>query len=189
MKRLIYSVVCLIVFSFVVSGCLTVEKKEYKIHLTGKTSGNGTIKYVNILSQKENEKDVSMKDFAELITDYIQGDKVNNDFQGIKIINKKVFEENGVLCAEFSFEFDSLKHMKIFQYDKDSPYMLLIQNSYSSEAYDSSNGEYNLDSLPIIFWKKGTKDFEWKTKLTSDLSNTVSLLDQYKAWEKNKKND
>jgi hypothetical protein len=186
MKKLIYSVVIIIVLTFIISGCLTVEKKEYKIQLTGKTSGNGTIKYINIVSQKEDNKDVSMKDFAELITDYIQGDKITNDFPGIKVINKKVFEENGVLCAEFSFEFDSLSHVKVFQYDKDSPFMLVLKESYSSEEYDSSNGEYNLNNLPIIFWKKGTKDFEWKTKL-SDSSNTVSLLEQYKSWEKNKK--
>jgi len=188
MKNRLFSILILITAIIFISGCLTVEKKEYKVKLTGPTSGRGTIKYINIVSQKDDGKDVSMKDFAELITDYIEGDKVKNDFPGISNVNKKIFEENGVLCAEFSFDFDSLHQIKLFKYDTDSPYMLMVKESFSNEEYEESDGEYNINNMPIIFWKKFTKAFYWKTKMSGDMSNTIGLLDQYKSWEKSKKN-
>ncbi|TAL67696.1 MAG: hypothetical protein EPN82_13700 [Bacteroidetes bacterium] len=188
MKKIFYFVFVLFISLIFINGCLTVEKKEYKIKLTSPTSGKGTIKYINILSQKDNEKDVSMKDFAELITDYIEGDKIQNDFPGISNVKKRVFEENGVLCAEFSFDFDSLNQIKLFKYDKDSPFMLMVKESFSNEEYVESNGEYNINNMPVIFWNKNTKEFSWKTKVATDSANTISLLEQYKSWDKSRKN-
>ena len=187
MKKMFFTVFVLFFSMILINGCLTVEKKEYKIKLTGPNSGKGIIKYINILSQKDNEKDVSMKDFAELITDYIEGDKIQNDFPGISNVQKKIFEENGMLCAEFSFDFDSLNHVKLFKYDKDSPYMLMVKESFSNEEYVESNGEYNINNMPVVFWNKNTKEFNWKTRVATDSNNVISLLDQYRAWSKNKK--
>src|SRR3989339_299538 len=70
--------------------------------------------------------------------------------------------------------------------DKDSPYMLMVKESFNNEEYEESDGEYNINNMQIIFWKKITKEFYWKTKMSGDMSNTISLLDQYKSWEKNK---
>ncbi|MBI5324704.1 MAG: hypothetical protein HZB41_05445 [Ignavibacteriae bacterium] len=187
MKNLFNMILVLIIGLIFINGCLTVEKKEYKVKITGPNSGKGTIKYINIVSQKDDGKDVSMKDFAELITDYIEGDKIQNDFPGIKNVNKRIFEEKGVLCAEFTFDFDSLHRIKLFKYDKDSPYMLLVKESFNNEEYVESNGEYNINNMPIVFWNKNTKDFSWKTKVATDSTNIISLLDQYKSWEKSKK--
>jgi hypothetical protein len=188
MKKLFLSIITLIIGTILISGCLTVEKKEYKLKLTGPTSGKGSIKYINIVSQKDNEnKDVSLKDFAELITDYYQGDKFEKEFPELKNVQKKLYVENDVLVAEVTFDFDSLSHFKIFQYDKDSPYMVLIKESFNSEEYAESNGEYNLNNLPVIFWKKNTKEFTWKTTVTSDVSKAVVLVQQFQNWEKTNK--
>ena len=89
----------------------------------------------------------------KLVMKLMSGDKIKNDFPGISNVNKKIFEENGVLCAEFTFDFDSLHQIKLFKYDMDSPYMLMVKESFSNEEYEESDGEYNLNNLPIIFWK------------------------------------
>ena len=187
MKKIIVLSLTAIFLVTLISGCLTVEKKEYRLKMTGPTSGKGTIKYINIVSQKDNDKDVSLKDFAELITDYYQGDKFEKDFPDLKNIQKKLYEENGTLVAEFTFDFDSLSHVKIFQFDKDAPYMCLIKESFNSEEYDTSNGIYNWNNLPVIFWKKNTKDFAFNTKMSIDSTKTVSLLEHFRNWEKTNK--
>jgi hypothetical protein len=187
MKRTFFLLTAFVALTILTSGCLTVEKKEYSLKLTGPNSGKGTIKYINIVSTKDNEKDVSLKDFAELITDWYQGDKFEKDFPNLKNIQKKLYVENDVLVGEVSFEFDSLSHFKVYRYDKDSPYMLLLKEAFSSEEYEESNGEYNVNNLPIIFWKKTIKDFTWKTKVQSDVSKAVSMVDQFNTWKKNNK--
>jgi hypothetical protein len=167
------------------AGCLQVEKKQYKLKLTGANSGTGTIKFVNIVSQMEDNKDVTMKDFASLITDYMQGDELLNKYPGIKIKDRKLFEENGLLCGEFSFEFDSLETFKLYKYDESSPFML-IMDSFGSDNYQSSNGDYGKISANIVFWKKGTKEFSWETKSYIDTATTRSMMENFRSWKKGK---
>lgn len=186
MKKFIY-ISTLFLFTIVLfNGCLTVERKEYKVTLTGANSGKAVIKYINIISTKDEDRDVSMKDFAELITDYIEGNKIENDFPDVKNMKKRIFEENGVLCGELSFDFDSLSSVKIFKYDKDSPFML-VKDGFSNETLDDFNGEMINDKLPVVFWNKNTKNFSWSTSVSSDVSNAISLLPHYQNWEKTNK--
>jgi hypothetical protein len=184
MKKSLSIMIAMLISIFFISGCLLVEKKVFKLTLTGANSGKGSIKYVNILSQKEDGKDKTMKDFAELISDYLEGDKVKDTYPGIKNVKKRVFEENGVLCGEFTFDFDSLEAFKIYRYDNDSPYMLVMEDMMGEE-YAPSNGEYGRINAKIVFWNKKQKEFTWETKMNTD-TNCVSLLDSYKKWEKGK---
>ena len=91
--------------AFIFSGCLTVEKKEYVFKLTGKTSGTLTIKYINIISNNEDDKDVSEQDFQELINDYFNGSSIDEYYPSAKNIEKRLYEENGVLCMEVTMNF------------------------------------------------------------------------------------
>lgn len=70
------------------TGCLTVERKEYKFELTDGGKGKLTITYYNIESEKEEGKDVSMRDFGELIDDYLNGYKGSADFFNARILEK-----------------------------------------------------------------------------------------------------
>lgn len=186
MKKVILKSTLFLLVIILFNDCLSVERKEYKVSLTGANSGKAAIKYINIVSTKDEDRDVSMKDFAELITDYIEGKKLEDEFPNVRNIKKRLFEENGVLCGELTFDFDSLSSVKIFKYDKDSPFML-IKDNFSNETLDEHNGEIINENLPVIFWNKNSKIFTWSTTITSDLSNAVSLLSQYQTWEKTNK--
>ena len=88
-KRLLFLTGLIIIVTL--SGCLTVEKKVYTFELKDNNSGSLTIKYINILSMKEDTADVSSKDFDELVESYINGNELELDFQNAQIINKRLF--------------------------------------------------------------------------------------------------
>ncbi len=167
----------------VFSGCLTTEHKEYRLKIKKDGSGTAVIKHVNILSQKDEGKDQSFKDFAELVTDYIDGNKLQDDYPDAKIISKKLFEENNQLMGEFEMEFNGIGTFKLYKFDEDSPYMFYVDSF--SETYVESNGTYNPDVMPIIFWDKNTTDFYIKTRVTdlTDDTSHVSLVEQYRKWK------
>ncbi len=184
MKKFTTAFLLVALFVFALNGCLNVEKKEYTVKLNADNSGTMTIKYINIISTEEEEKDVSMKDFATLITDYYEGDKASENFMGATNIRKRLFEENGVLCGELKFDFDTLGSANVFQYDSDSPYMASLKDKFDSEEFDESNGEYGLGGLTIIFWDKKIRELNWTTSVISDLTGTHSLLKNYNSWKK-----
>jgi hypothetical protein len=186
MKKIILNSTLFLLVIVLFNGCLTVERKEYNVTLTGANSGKAVIKYINIVSTKDEDRDVSMKDFAELITDYVEGKKLEDEYPNVRNMKKRLFEENGVLCGELTFDFDSLSSVKIFKYDKDSPFML-VKDNFSNETLNEYNGEMIDEKLPVVFWNKNTKNFTWSTTVSSDISNAVSLLSQYQNWEKTNK--
>lgn len=164
-------------------GCLGVEKKEYSIKLKDGQSGTAAIKYINIFSTDDNEKDVSFKDFGELVSDYLDGNKIEQDFPGIRDVKKRIFIENNTLCGEISFAFDSLSQVKLFRYE-DGPYMYYINSSSSpSEKFEVSNGTFGGDKMPVIFWNKSTKDFQFRTMVTEDVTGKRSFVKLYKMWQ------
>ena len=187
MKKIITSILIISASMMILTGCLVVEKKVYKIELTSPTSGKATIKFVNLVSKKDEGRDVSLKDFAELVTDYYEGPKYEQDFPGARNLKKRLFEENGVLCSEVSFDFDSLSTVKLFKFDKDSPYMFYNSNMSNTEEIDVHNGIYESDKMPVLFWRKDIKQLTWTSFVQKDLTDCISLLDQFKAWEKSKK--
>jgi uncharacterized protein YceK len=175
------------IIAVLMTGCLTVEKKIYKVELKTPSSGTATIKYVNLLSKKDENRDVSLKDFAELITDYFEGPKYEQDYPGARNIKKRLFEENGVLCSEVIFEFDSLETIKLFKLDKDSPYMFYTGSTGCQEEITESNGTQGNQQMPVHFWKKDAKILEWTAVVLKELTDCVSLIEQYRSWEKMKK--
>lgn len=165
------------------AGCLGVEKKEYTIKLKGGESGTATIKYINIFSNDDNEKDVSFKDFGELVSDYLEGNKIEQDFPGIRDVKKRIFIENNTLCGEITFAFDSLSHVKLFRYE-DGPYMYYVNTGSSpSEKFEVSNGTFGGEKMPVIFWNKNTNDFQFRTLVTEDVTGKRSFVKLYKMWQ------
>ncbi len=171
-------------FAFMLSGCLTVEKKQYTIDITGKNSGKLTIKYINIMGSEDDSTYSTEEDFNELIDSYLYGDKIEQAYPGAKNITKRLFEENGQLCGEVTMDFPDLAAAHLYQYDKKSPLMYSISQSVDGEEYLESNGTFGGDKMKVIFWAKGTKKLTYTTKISA-MDSYVSLLSDYKAWRRN----
>lgn len=170
-------------FAFMLSGCLTVEKKQYTYEITGKDSGKLTIKYINLLGSEDDSTYSTEEDFNELIDSYLYGDKIEKSYPGATNIQKRLFEENGMLCGEVTMDFPNLATSHLYQYDKNSPIMFSVSQSLDSEEYLESNGTYGGEKMKVIFWPKGTKKLTFTTKV-SGTDSYVSLLSDYKLWRK-----
>jgi hypothetical protein len=168
-------------------GCLTVEFKEYRIKLKNGTSGEATIKFINILSESDDTTSVAREDFQLLIDSYVAGTKFERENPGYRNVKKRLFEENGVLCGEVSFLFDSLATVRFFRFDKDSPYMYYATNPLSSEVLVETNGIEGEKWMPIVFWKRDEREFYVKTRLSSESRYRTSLLKQFREWHTKKK--
>lgn len=173
----------LLVIALVFSSCLTVEKKEYSFELTGENSGRMTIRYINIISVKDEGKDVSQEDFADILERYIDGDQIEQDFPGSTNIKTRLYEANGQLCGEVTLDFPSLSAARLYQYDKNSPLMMCITAAYDSETYLSSNGSFGNDFMPVVFWPVGTKKLTVVTSVSAPDETSMSLLEEFKKWE------
>ncbi|MBK6292529.1 MAG: hypothetical protein IPF59_12400 [Ignavibacteria bacterium] len=181
-RQFLYSSVLLVLVALFVSGCLTAERKSYKITMTGKQSGTCTITFHNIVSPKEEGRDISFKDFAELQTDYVEGDKIESEFPGCRNVKKRLYEKDGQLNGEFTFEFDSLSTLKMFKYDEKSPVMMYFGSS--QESFIESNGTYGGETMPVAFWPASTTQMTLTTKLSDPNPDAVSLVEQYRKWKK-----
>lgn len=164
-------------------GCLAVETKEYYFKLNKDKSGEGTIKYINIMRTVDSAGSVDA-DYDELINSYLRGTMPENEMMGVKNVKKRLFEEDNHLCGEITFEFDDITTLKFFNY-KNSVWAYYLGSSSmgllgGSETYFSSNGTYGEANMPVIFWTNAEKEFRFKT--VSPPSETVkeSLLGTWK---------
>lgn len=182
MKTLKFVLVAL--FAIIVSSCLTVETKKYTFEMTGKGTGHLTIKYVNIFSQKDDSTDVSAEDFDELISEYINGSKVEESFPLATNIKKRLFEENGVLCGEVTMDFASLEAVRLYQFDKKSPFTFSISGTIDSESFENSNGTLgSSDFMNVVFWSPKTKKLEVTTSVNTFDEDCVPLIHQFRKWK------
>ena len=116
MKRFIRYSLIFTVLALIATGCLTVEKKIYTFHFTGKTSGTLTIKYVNLLSMSDygededgNAIDNASEDFDDLVGTYLNGTTLEETYPLATNVQKRLFEENGQLCGEVTMDFRDRK--------------------------------------------------------------------------------
>lgn len=177
-----------LIATYFLSSCLTCETKDYTIELNGKGGGKFSIKYNNIMSKKDKEEmtkeEEITKDFEELNEKYMAGTEVEKLFPDAKLIEKKLYKENGKLNGIVVFEFTALPQVKVYQYDKNSPYQYYL-SSLSSESFSSSNGTQAPDFMPVVNWDKSAKKLMLTTKVTeASEESTTSLLS---LWEKSKK--
>ena len=182
MKNIRSSIIFLVLIALISSGCLTYEKKEYHFKLSGENSGTLTIKYINIMSIMDDTLNVSEDDFDELVSEYLNGNIIENSFPGALNIKKKLFEENGVLCGEISMDFNNLEDVKIYRYLGKGPYMFNTSNFDDYEAFESSNGEFGGEIMPVIFWHENFTLFDFITTNTKPDQSCVSMMNHYKSW-------
>jgi hypothetical protein len=173
-----------------VSGCIQVEKKEYRFKLKEDGSGEGTIRFVNIVSTDDNSQDVSFKDYAELVTDYMQGTKLDDDMPKLHLTGKKLIEENGVLVGEVTFTFGSLDSAGLYRASdcKCCPLLYFVKTSNGSETVTETNGKIvdGVAESPFLTWDSGTTELTFKTSCMQDTAGARSLLPHYRTWKDKK---
>ncbi len=181
----IFKFVAVAVLAFLISSCLTVEKKKYKFEFTGKNSGKLTITYVNIFSQMDDSTDVSEQDFDELINDYINGTKIEDAYPMATNITKKLYEENGVLNGVVTMDFPSLDAVRLYQFAKNSPICFNVGQTIDSETFESTNGTLgNADFMNVIFWSPKAKSLEVTTTVNAfSEEDCVGLVSQFRRWK------
>lgn len=183
MKNLISLFVLVTLTAILFSGCLTVEKKEYTFEFTGENSGILTIRYINIMSIMDDGADVSEADFDELITSYLYGSEIEDEYPLANVISKRLYEEEDLLCAEVMIEFPDLNSVKLHQFDKNSGYYYALCQCLNSENFFSSNGNFAGADVPIVMWPAKTKKLELVTLINEPDESTMSLVDNYRLWK------
>ncbi len=181
MKHVSFLTSCLSLLVF--SGCLTVEMKEYHIKIKPNHSGEATIKFVNILSETDDSLDISKDDFNQLIEFYLEGTQLEKENPGFTSVKKRLYEQNGMLMGEVTFNFDSLSAVRVFRFDKESPFMYFVGNALSSEQLVETNGTRGPDWMPVVFWGQDEKDLYVKAKIVSEVSHRRSLLKNFLEWQ------
>ena len=173
----------LVVLLFIVTSCLTVEKKEYTFELKDNNSGTLTIKFINIMSMMDDTTDVSQSDFDELISEYIEGSEIEKDYQDATIRGKRLFMEEGQLCGEVIIDFENLAQVGLYQYENKGPYMFSVGNFLDSETFMQSNGEFGGEIMPVVFWPKSEKTLKLTTHINEPDDSTLSLASEYEKWQ------
>jgi hypothetical protein len=190
--KIIVVIMLAVAGAVLLSGCLGVEKKEYRFTLNPDGSGSGVIRYVNIVSIDDNSgteeaKDVSFKDFAELVSDYLEGTKFDDDHPYLKVTGKKLLEENGVLVGEVAFTFASLDSVGFFRRPQCEccPVLYFNKTETGNETIAETNGRLveGVASSPFIEWEGGAREFVFKTTVQADLSGTRSMVDYHRTWK------
>ena len=174
-----------IVLAFVACGCLSVEKKVYHVQLNPDgESGTATITFVNIFSS-ECDSTTVVKDFSELIDDYMQGKKIDSLYPDVSNLKKRLYQQDGKLYGEITFNFSHLQQEFLYRYDSQSPIMQYF--SMINEKYLSSNGKFGGDRMPVVFWNNSARDLQLTTSalpnVLQDKGCTHSLLPEYMAWQ------
>lgn len=181
MKSSFLKILALVFLAIAVTGCLTVEKKEYIFELT-KDSGKLTIKYINILSLNDSiPGDAAEADYMELMDDYINGETIEESYPNASNINKRLYVENGQLCGEVTMDFTDISQAMLYRLDKKSPYMFSISETIDGESYITSNGTYgNEEYMKVVFWPKKAKMLTVTTSVEEPSEDAYSLADEHK---------
>jgi len=175
----------LIVFLvLVMSSCLTTEKKEYVFKFTGKNTGTLTIRYINLLSSSDDSTNLAKEDFQNLLNNYINGDKIKEEYPTATNFRKQLYEINGQLYAEIVMDFQNLEAARLYQHDANSPFMLCLTTEKDTEHFVESNGSYGGTIMPVVFWNKELKELHLTTSITQPDQSTNSLVGPFREWKK-----
>lgn len=181
MKKLLLLLI-IVVAAMNLVGCLAVETKEYYFKLNKNNSGEGKIKYINIMRTIDSAGTVDA-DYDELINSYLRGQMPENEMMGLKNVKKRLFEEDNHLCGEITFEFDDITTLKFFNY-KNTVWTYYLGASGglfgNNEVYFSSNGTYGEANMPVVFWPSAEKEFRFKTTAAPTETQKESLLGTWK---------
>lgn len=184
-KKLMAAGLLLLLFALI--GCLNVESKEYRFSVKPDGSGEGTITFVNIVSADDDGRDVSLKDFGELITDYLEGSSFEDQNGNYTVTGKRLYERDGKLNGEVTFTFDSLESAGFFRTaDCDCAPVLFATSSLQETLTESNGRDLSEKNIPLISWDASVKEYTFRTRALDDTTGTRSLLAQWKKWKSDK---
>ncbi len=185
-KHLSFALLSVLLCTSLFSGCLTAEKKEVRLTLKddGK-SGTGRIIFTGISSSPGDSASAIERDFNSLIVEYYQGRKIELANPGMTNVHKKLFMHHGKLIGEIDFDFRNISDLGLRRYKNSGPYMYytMADGFLVSGQYESSNGTYLGDKLPVIFWDSTERDFSYTMSLSSPQEPKHSLLADFERWE------
>ncbi len=185
MKKIISRFSIIFLASLFMTGCLTTEFKEYRFHINADGSGSGTVKFINLVSEEDEETETVTSDFDELINNYIEGENFEVDNPFYQVSSKELFEEDGMLCGKVEFTFDNYRDIGFYKFkDSDIAPVIYYLND-DSEVLIETDGEFYADNqnIPISLWEPGTNDFYFKTSIKEDMSDAQSLIEHYRLWK------
>ena len=165
------------------TGCLTVGEKEYQFKLLTDHSGTAVIRFIDIGSESEDTTDTSREDFDHLIEFYLRGTEFEEQNPGFRDVRKRLYEDEGRLVGEIQFAFDSLETVKLFRFDGKSPYMYYVGTDFVSEELAETNGIYDSNIMPVVFWPSGTTEFTLRTRVSSETPGRKTLVAHFRQWE------
>jgi len=178
-----------VVIVIAMSGCLATEIKEYHFQINYDGSGSGTIKYINIVSEEDDEKDVSFDDFGELITNYLEGTAIEEENPGYTILGKELNVVDSQLIGEIKFEFNLLEKVSFWRDQLCECSPILFYFGSLSETLQETDGTYlhtDENEFPLIMWPANTTEFSFKTHVKEDMSDAHSLAPLYQTWKMNR---
>ena len=121
--------------------------------------------------------------FQQLIEFYLEGTQLEAENPGFRNVRKQLYEEDGMLVGEVTFDFDSLSVVRLYKFDEDSTFMYFVGSPLSSEVLVETNGSFGRDWMHVVFWEKDTRDLYVKTKVVSEVVHHRSLLKNFKEWQ------
>jgi hypothetical protein len=174
-----------LVASLSLVGCLTVESKEYHFLVRADGSGQARIVFENIASVQEGdaEQDQATKDYTTLLTEYVKGRRFESDNPAFTNVRKRLFEQDGKLFGEVTFDFLSYEDVGLFRLNGAGPWMYHTgaQSGMTMEQFDTSNGTFGGPKMPVVFWADGTTEFRVRTRVEEpEKGITRSLLPLFK---------
>jgi hypothetical protein len=167
------------------TGCLAAQYKIYRCKLNADGTGSGTITFVNLHSQDDDSSDASASDFKDLVSDYLNGSKYEDENPRIHVTGKRLYEEKGVLMGEVTYTFDHADSAG-FILNSGCPIIFVPGNT---ETILESNGKILTAATPAISWPGGTTELWYKTSTDADTTKMRSMVELYRNWKKTVKSE
>lgn len=166
-------------------GCLMVEHKEYLFLVRPDGSGQGriTFEHISSVQESEAEQDQAIKDYTQLLNEYVKGKKFENENPAYQNVRKRLYEKDGKLFGEVTFEFLTYEDVGLFRLNGGGQWMYHTGalNGATIEQFDTSNGTYGGVRMPVVFWPESTTEFRIYTKVEeAEKGAARSLLPLFK---------
>lgn len=144
-----------------VAGCLSADRKEIILTVRPDSSGSARIVFHNLVSVDERSHDASIGDYEELVRRYLKGSKFEDYSPLFLNFKKRLFEENGVLNGEVTFEFSHYEDVGLYRYNGRGPWMYHVgfHSDLVTEHFDTSNGSLGGELMPVVFWPEDAREF------------------------------
>lgn len=172
----------LAIFSCILfSGCLIADRKVVTLEIAPDGSGTGKIIYTDISSLQEDEHDRTLGDYSELVEEWVRGEKIYESYPGIEDVTVRLFELGNALHGEATFSFESAEDVGLYRHPETGYWMYYaLRNTSNVEAFDSTNGHFVGDVVPVILWGPETTSFRIVNTFDPGTRPVVSLVDLYR---------